>query len=173
MKGNKKILLAALLLLLISVTFGTYAIYRSSISGTGTVRAAKWNVKFKKGTTEIQNFNFGYNDVTWTSNPGKNNTIAPGATGYIEFEIDATGSEVDVVYTATVEDGVTEGITASVGTTGEQTITYNATSMKATVRVNVTWNGALTDNSAKDTSDMELQNTNLSIPIKVVARQAL
>ena len=53
MKGNKKILVIAILLLLISVTFTTYAIYRTGMSGTGTATAANWNVVFKKGTTTV------------------------------------------------------------------------------------------------------------------------
>ena len=44
MKGNKKILVVAALLLLITAAFTTYAIYKSSATGEGSVNAAKWIV---------------------------------------------------------------------------------------------------------------------------------
>ena len=40
MKGNKKVLVLAVLVLLLSVA-GTFAIYRNSAAGTGTVDAAE------------------------------------------------------------------------------------------------------------------------------------
>ena len=46
MKGNKKILVIAVLLLLISVSFTTYAIYKTSVAGNAKVTAATWDVKF-------------------------------------------------------------------------------------------------------------------------------
>ena len=45
MKGNKKILLLSILVLLITVCFGTYAIYRASGSANGSIKAAAWSVK--------------------------------------------------------------------------------------------------------------------------------
>ena len=114
MKGNKKVLIIAVLLLLISVTFTTYAIYRTSMSGTGTATAANWAISFEKGGTQVQNLNFTAADVTWTTNPsavaGK---IAPGATGTLTFTIDATGSETDVYYLAELGNGATSGITVT------------------------------------------------------------
>lgn len=174
MKGNKKVLVVALLILLISVSFTTYAIYRTSTSGSGSVTAAAWNVKFKKGSTEVTNLNFTGDDIVWTNNPsavaGK---IAPGATGYIEFTIDATGSEVDVYYQATLGSGATEGITVSMPASTETRLPYAASNMTATVRINVTWEGALTDSADKDSTDISKQGTSISIPITVTARQGL
>ena len=48
MKGNKKLLIIAVLLLLITVSYTTYAIYRESTTATGTIQAAAWSVKVKK-----------------------------------------------------------------------------------------------------------------------------
>lgn len=183
MKGNKKILVAALLVLLLAVSFTTYAIYRTGMSGTGTATAAGWNVVFKKGATTLSDgFTFSGNDVTWTNNPsavaGK---IAPGATGYIEYTIDATGSEVDVLYEVAKGTGATEGIDVSIKDstgantlTGEQTLAYAASNMSTTIRIYVTWEGATTDTTTKDSSDLSLEDTgSISIPVTMTARQSV
>ena len=179
MKGNKKILVAIALLLLISISFTTYAIYRSSATGTGTIKAAKWDVKVKGTSIESTtlNLDFGINDITWTNHTGKNGTIAPGDSGTITIPVTATGSEVDVLLTARIGSGATlpTGFTAEVtsGTAGVQTIAYNATSMTANVVVTITWTGTTEDSSDKDTSDKSVNDTNLSIPLTLEARQKL
>ena len=182
MKGNKKILVVAVLLLLISVSFTTYAIYRNSISGSGSATAAAWTVDFQKGGSSVSDsFNFSGSDVTWTVNPsavaGK---IAPGATGYIDYQIVATGTEVDVYYNAELLSGGTSGITVSLTDTsgnalsGEQLLQYNSTAMTATVRINITWDGTTSDQPSKDTADLGIKDAgSISIPIKFTARQSV
>ena len=184
MKGNKKILVVALLLLLISVSFTTYAIYRTSMDGTGSANAAAWNVVFKKGSTVASsNLDFTGSDVTWTVNPsavaGK---IAPGATGYIDFTVDASGSEVDVYYSATLGASATSGISVTMKDSndteisGEQLISYatGANAMAATVRVYVSWDGATSDTTEKDTTDKGMATAAaISIPITLTARQSV
>ena len=59
MKGNKKILVLSVMVLLLSVCFTTYAIYRSSGNGTGSVKAAAWSVKVKGTDIAKANFDFG------------------------------------------------------------------------------------------------------------------
>ena len=178
MKGNKKILVIAILLLLISVTFTTYAIYRSSTTGTGSVKAAAWSVKVNNTDISSANLNFNFNDITWTTHTGKNNTIAPGDSGTITFTVDATGSEVDVLLESAIDtssanlpDGFTAAVTS--GTNGAQTIAYNASSMTATVTITVTWTGTLADNETKDGTDLAAQGQSLSIPVTLTARQKL
>lgn len=175
MKGNKKVLTLAVLVLLLAVCFTTYAIYRSSTTATGSVRAAKWSVKVDGTDIESANYTFDAGDITWTNNPGKNDTIAPGAEGYIEIPVDADGSEVDVVLSAalgsvTVPDGMSVSLASGAG---EQTIAYSATegAMETTVRINVVWTGTLADSSAKDTTDKAAQNTTITIPVTLTARQ--
>ena len=173
-RGNKKILVAALLVLLLAVSFSTYAIYRSSITGTATATAAKWSVKVNGTSAEEESFTFGSSDITWTTNPGKEGTIAPGATGYIDVEIDATGSQVDVAYSVEIDSAeLSDGITATLDSSNGSTIAYNATSMKATARINVTWSGSLDDTATKDAADKDLQSSTINIPVKVTVRQAL
>ena len=98
MKDNKKLLVIAVLVLLITISFTTYAIYKSSATGTDSVKAAAWVVKVNN-TDIVENDTFTANDITWANTRiGKNDTIAPGDHGTVDVVIDATGSEVDVDY---------------------------------------------------------------------------
>ena len=186
MKGNKKLLVIAVLLLLISVSFTTYAIYRESTTANGTVKAANWVVKVDKGltaTTPIANAEITFTGADLTCGAtryGKNNTIAPGDECTVTFTVDATGSEVDVVVeavldtaNATVPEGIT--VTPSFGTTDEPdadgSIEYNSTSMTKTVTLTITWPGALSDSAAKDSADLALKGSNLILPIDITVRQ--
>ena len=90
MKKNKKLLVIAVLLLLVTIGF-SYAIYRSSTRANGTVNTAAWSVKINGTDMDSANYTFGYSDIHWDANPGKANTIAPGATGYIDIPVDADG----------------------------------------------------------------------------------
>ncbi len=177
MKGDKKILVAALLVLLLTVCFGTYAIYRASTNASGSIKAAAWSVKV--GGTDIQsaNYTFDASNITWTTRTGYNNTIAPGSEGYILIPVDADGSEVDVILTAAL--GTTTlptGMTATLASGADsQTIAYSATEgqMETTVRINIAWAGAESDTSTKDGTDLAAQGTTLSIPVTLTAKQSL
>ena len=61
MKGNKKILVIAVLLLLIAVSYGTYAIYRESAEGEATINAAAWSVKI--GNDDFKDVDFDFTTV--------------------------------------------------------------------------------------------------------------
>ncbi len=174
MKGDKKILVVAVLLLLLAVSFSTYAIYRNESAGTGTVNAAAWSVKVKN--QPISNtWTFSYSDIQWTTLTGYADTIAPGSTGTITIPVDATGSEVDVIITAALGSAtLPDGMTVSLATgSGEQTIAYNATSMTANVVLNIAWSGADSDTTAKDTTDKAAQDTTISIPVTLTAKQSV
>ena len=171
MKGNKKLLVVAVLVLL-TVVFSTYAVYRTNQASSATVRAANWVIDFGTAQQKTKNFVFNTSDITWTTNPGKNGTIAPGATGYIEIPVTATGTEVDVIVEATVTgNDIPEGISATVQN-GSQTITYGAT-MAATVRINIAWEGSYEDDGEKDSSDLTVKNSEITIPVTITAKQAL
>ena len=174
MKGNKKILVAIVLMLLISVTFTTLAIYRSTATATGTIKAAAWSVKVGENSLETANLNFNASNITWTTHTGKNNTIAPGDSGSITIPVDATGSEVDVLLTAAIDANASlpEGFTATV-TGGSQTINYATSGMTANVVINITWTGTVEDETSKDTADKTLAGNNISIPVTLTARQKL
>ena len=185
-KGNKKVLVIALLLLLIGAGIATYAIYRTSATGTATVATATWSVKVNNTDTETGAFTFSASDITWSTNTSAvSGKIAPGSTGTITLEIDATGSEVNVDYTATVgtikvgnenlssDAGFT--VTPHDTTDGTGTINYSTTAnaMKKTLTFDVVWTGTDSDTTAKDQADMAMDGINITIPVTVTAKQHL
>ncbi len=175
MKGDKKILALVILVLLLSVCFGTYAIYRQSTNASGSIRAAKWSVKVDGTDIASANYTFDAGDITWTTLTGYNDTIAPGSEGYIEIPVDADGSEVDVILAAELgSTTLPTGMTATLAS-ASQNIAYSATegAMETTVRINIAWAGADSDTTAKDTTDLAAQNTTLSIPVTLTAKQSL
>lgn len=177
MKGNKKVLTLAVLVLLLAVCFTTYAIYRQSANGTGTIKAAKWSVKVDDADIASANYTFTAADIHWTTQTGYNDTIAPGSEGYIEIPVDADGSEVDVILTAALGSAtLPDGMTATLASGSDsQTIAYSATegAMEAKVRINIAWAGAESDSSTKDGTDLAAQNTTISIPVTLTAKQSL
>jgi hypothetical protein len=177
MKGDKKILIAAILVLLLTVCFGTYAIYRATGSATGSIKAAAWSVKVDGTDIASTNYTFGADDITWTTLTGYNHTIAPGSEGYIEIPVDATGSEVAVVLTATLgSTTLPNGMTATLADGNDsQTIAYSTATnaMKTNVRINIAWTGSESDTSEKDGTDLAVKGTTLSIPVTLTAKQSL
>ena len=178
MKGNKKILIAIVLLLIAAVSFTTYAIYRSSVTAEGSLKAAAWYVTLNGTDIEqVNNLTFDFDDIDWTTNTGYNDTIAPGDEGVIEYVVDATGSEVDVLVIAELEDGATlpDGMSVEItsGTNGVQEISYDESNMQATIEVTVKWDGALSDTTSKDTNDKSFEDQDLTIPVKLTVRQKL
>ena len=180
MKGNKKLLVIAALLLLISASFTTYAIYRDSITATGTIKAANWVVKVNGTDISEATVTITGADLTCgggNTRYGKNNTVAPGDSCTATFTIDATGSEVDVVVEAEVDTQsadyhVPTGVTV-VPSHSETNgiIAYDENSMTDTVTLTITWAGSVGDSSTKDGTDKAFAGDDLSIPVKVVVRQ--
>jgi hypothetical protein len=165
MKGNKKILLAIALLLLMSATFTTLAIYRSTASATGTINAARWNVKVN--TQDIETATLTAAIVPDSGNVGKAGTMAPSDKGTVTYEVDATESDVPIIVEASVDPTtLPSGFTA-----GTPTITYGSGNQTATVVVEVTWSGAVGDDETKDNADKALKGTSLSVPITLTVRQ--
>lgn len=178
MKGNKKVLALAILLLLVLTSFGTYAIYSSSASGSGTVETAAWVVEVN-GTDIVENNSFTLGNVTWTTpTKGKNGKIAPGDTGTVTIVIDADGSEVDVDYTVALGT-ITGGnnnftVTAASGSSLTGTIPYSATSggMEHTVTLDVVWT-ATDDDTTANPADVSIEGSTITIPVTVTAKQHL
>lgn len=190
MKGNKKLLIITILLLVITIGFTTYAIYKTSLSGTGTVTAATWNVSFADGqTTMSENFNIQFSSSDCNqANDGTNNhvaegKIAPGVTCSKTIDVNATGTEVDVLLTAESGDiTATKGgdsvaitnaneFTVNVTTNPDNgIIAYNAQTKTATVTVSVAWGF---DEGLKDPYDTALNGATITVPIALTAKQYL
>ena len=177
MKGDKKILIVAVLLLLLAVSYSTYAIYKSSASGDATVNTAAWIVKV--GNTDIvQNNTFTLSQITWaTPTVGQNNKIAPGDHGTVDIVIDASGSEVAVDYAITL--GTMTGGNSNFSITAHDavnapltgTIPYasGAGNMTKTITLDVTWTAL--DNETANPADVGIQGTAITVPITVTATQ--
>lgn len=188
MKGNKKILVVALLLLLISVTFTTYAIYKTAASGNAEVTAAIWDVEFKDGTTTLSStYTLTFSGTDCSNTHVAEGKIAPGATCTKTITLDAGSSEVDVAYTASA---ATANITATKGgnpvstdganafsvnlTPANDTITYSAGTRTKDISVEIVWAG--TDDSDTDSvngADTALNGATISVPITLVAKQVI
>ncbi len=186
MKGNKKILVAALLVLLIAVSFTTYAIYKTSVAGTAEVTAARWDVEFKDGSDTLTN-NY---EVTLSGSDCSNNhvapgKIAPGASCTKQIVLDATNAEVDVTYTATVDSAniTAEKGGSTVATTNANaftatlspasgTITYDASTKTATLTLTVSWAGT-EETTTTDPADTALSGATITVPVTLVAKQVV
>ena len=172
MKGDKKILALSILVLLLAVCFGSYAIYKSSGSGSSGVGAAAWVVKVNNDDI-VTNNTFTLNNVTWAGTRyGQNGKIAPGDHGTINIVIDASGSEVGVAYTVNLSQVNTGNPNLTVepasGSSLTGTIDYGST-MTETVTLDVTWTGE--DTTAANTADVTTAGTNISIPVTVTVTQ--
>lgn len=181
MKGNKKLLVLAVLVLLLTVVFSTYAIYRTSNTAGGEVSAADWSVKIGDTDLESVTLLFDGNDLDCTS-PGYTaakaaGKIAPDTVCTIPISIDADGSEVDVILTATLGQAtLPSGMSVALANGDDsKTISYSATEgeMEDTVTLEVTWLGSTSDNSTKDGTDLGVAGTDISIPVTLTARQNL
>ena len=176
MKGNKKILVVAVLILLIAASYGTYAIYKSSAAGTATVNAARWIVKVND-TDIVASNTFTLDQVRWaTPEIGKEGTIAPGDHGTVEIEIDASGSQVAVGYDISIGSVSPENANFSVAAHSGSSLTgvipYVASGegdMKATIVLDIIWNGV--DNASANAADIDLAGETIEIPVTVVATQ--
>lgn len=182
MKESKKLLVLGFLLLFIAVSFSTYAIYKSSATGSKTVNAAAWVVKVKSGSQSEANIvssnTFTLDDITWdtTNRIGQAGTIAPGDHGTVTIKIDADGSQVGVSYVVAIDTSAlqNENFTVTADSNGDPlngTIAYSATdgAMEKNITLNVVWTGA--DNSTANSADIALQGTEISIPVTVTATQ--
>lgn len=180
-KGNKKLLVIAALLLLVGIGIGTYAIYKASATGNATVSTAAFVVKANDTNIETGSFTFSASDISWTTtNSAVSGKIAPGATGTITLEIDATGSEVDVDYTVGIGtilvDGVANSnsaftVTGATSADASGTISYSTTAnaMKKTITLNVVWTA--TDEATQNTTDLSMDGIDITIPVTVTAQQ--
>lgn len=182
-KGNKKLALVAVLLLLVTISFGTYAIYRTSSVGTGTVATANWHVEV--AGTDVSStagtFTFSGSDVNWTTNTSAvNGKIAPGSQGTYSIALDATGSEVPVAYevssvsatiggTAVSNDKFT--VTIDPNDTGK--LAYAATNMTKNIPLIITWTGSDSDTAAQDSADISMAGQNVTISVTLTVKQDL
>ncbi len=188
MKGNKKLLVVAILLFLIAISYSTYAIYKSSVTADATVEAAAWVIQFKDGQTEItSNYTIELSGTDCVNNHVLQGKIAPGAQCTKTITLDATGTEVDVAYTATAGEVTAASGETALSTTGANVfnatltdggngvIEYDANSQTATLTLTVEWEGIDDSNASPEEvinpADTALQGATITVPITLVAKQ--
>ena len=106
MNKTKKIVSLIILLVLLFFVFVsgyTFAKYMTEVEGGGIGNIAKWSFKSDGENSSINTIKLG---ETVDSATLVNNKIAPGSKGKFDIVIDATGSEVDVVYDANIQSEV-------------------------------------------------------------------
>ncbi len=191
MKGNKKILIVAVLLFLIAISYSTYAIYKTSTSADATVTAATWSVDFKDSSSQVLTQNITFTGAECTNNHVAEGKIAPGATCTKTIILDATSTEVDVTYTATAGNATVTGQSAAAADANQFTVSLTpasgtipyyvsnqaADAQKATLTLTVTWGGTDNDTAASgatysvNAADTLLQGSTITVPVTLVASQ--
>ena len=177
MKGNKKLLVIAALLLLVAVSYSTYAIYKSVATGTGTVSTADWVVEVNEQELTQATHTFTLGNINWaTPRVSKDATkIAPGDHGTVDIVIDATGTEVDLTYAVAIDTTAFSNNQFSVtadsnGDPLTGTITYAGADKTRTITLNVNWNAVDTETANTDDLGDKGQDA-LSIPVTVTVSQ--
>ena len=174
-KGNKKYLVVAVLLLLLAVTYSTYAIYKSSATGTAEATAAKWVVKVNN--TDIvtsDTYTFTASDIVWNANENvAEGKVAPGTTGTIKLAIDTSEAEVAVDYavqigTVTVGSGNNTNNNFAV-TAADNQGTIDVSSDGKTINLTVEWTA--TDSDTANPADMGMAGKGIEIPVTVTLKQ--
>lgn len=187
MKKKKNIVAIIVLFLVIGVCISTYAIYKSSATGTATATAAAWVITVNDTDIVTNNtYTFTGNDITWSNmvSNAATGTIAPGSTGQLTIRIDADGTQVPVDYEVEIGDVNVTGVAisddagftvtkavSSPNLTG--TINYDPTehAMETTITLDVIWDG--TDETDKNNADVGLAGSGISIPVTVTTKQHL
>lgn len=171
-KKNIGLMVIAVLLLVVTVSLSTFAIYKSTSTGNAKVEVAKWVVKVD-GNNMVTTDTFTLADVEWATNTDvKEGKIAPGSTGTLELEIDASESEVSVDYAVELDTTAIDNDNITISVDEEEgTIDYSATAadMKKTVTINVEWDALDTD--AANTADLEMAGQSIEIPVTITATQ--
>lgn len=183
-RTSRKVIILMIMFILVALYFvsGTYARYTSSITGNAAVSTANWAVLFKQGETEIaNNFNLAF-EVQNNSNvvSGK---IAPSVTAKATINLDLTGTEVAVDYTATIDktalaaafgasaNNVTVTVNGSDSATGTKSLVGDAAFTSSNgivpIEISITW-----DNSeSANTSDTTAAGKDLTLPVTLTVQQ--
>lgn len=99
MKKKTKIVLLIIAIVVILVSFiggQAYAKYMSRVTGNGVAEIACWNFKVNENEEKMQTISL---DSTINNITLANGKVAPGTSGEFQIKIDATGSDVEILYT--------------------------------------------------------------------------
>ncbi len=165
-----------IILLLVCSGVITFAMYRTSKSASAILSAARWDIKFKNGNTNISNnFNINLSSATWSNNLGNvaEGKIAPGSSTTFYITLDATNTETDVEYEVKIGDSFDYDNFDVVLDDDFGVIKYSEenNAMVKNIPIQVIWYGNVNDSNYKNSTDKSFANTNISIPITITAAQ--
>lgn len=194
MKKNKvKHLITICLILAIAIFMiaGTYSRYSTSGQGTTNAQLAKWAVAITtdNGNTDLTQEET--QDITFVLDTNENvvnGKIAPGSSATAEVELDLTGTEVAVDFTATIDQSQISNLASYDKMTlttklGDKTLTsgvpqlinlendsaFTAANGKKIVTLKLEWTND-NENNADDTT-MGTAGGTLTIPVRFEAKQ--
>ena len=178
-KKSKSMYLVLTLLLLLVAGFTTYAIYKTSATGTANVSAANWIVKVTANNTTT-NVTGGASNISLGTCP---NLLSPGSSCTIPFTVDMTESEVDSILTVGIgnsidastltlmnEAGLSLKISDGINIQNAYTLNYGTTK---TLNLVIDWEAGEETDDEKASADVALSKTvgTLSIPVNMIVRQ--
>ena len=184
-KTSRKLIDFMIMLIIVGLYFvsGTYARYTSNITGNAAVSTANWAVAFKQGTAAISNgFNLAF-EVQNNTNvvSGK---IAPSVTAKATINLDLTGTEVAVDYTASIDtdalaeafgasaNNVTVTVNGSDSATGTVTLkddaAFTSTNGIVPIEISITWDNK---DDAASSSDTTAAGKDLVLPVTITVEQ--
>ena len=150
---------------------GTYARYADSRSGNATTSIAKWAVSITDGTDPLDN------DFTLPFTVEENQNvvagkIAPSTTAKATIELDLTGTEVAVDFSATsITGAASSGATTTIQlpTDGGTAKAFDSTNGKIEIEITLTW----TNDDTFNTSDTTVGVTagTLELPVELTLQQ--
>lgn len=170
-------------IVLVCVVGYTYSRYTSQATGTATAKVANWAIQVND-TDIVQNAEFTLDDsyITWSdSEYVEDGYIAPGSTGTMRIRIDASGSQVAVKYTVTIDDSALDSYSQIKitkvnnqpvsGDTYSGIIALDDVDTPVEIPIEITW----TNDDGTNASDTTIGSTvdTLEIPITVTAEQYL
>ena len=157
MKKKKSLMLIALLIM-VGLTSGyvasTYAKYTGEVTGSGSVKVAKWAFE-----SDNESVNFDINlDETYDPSTLVEERIAPGTSGSFDIELSNANSEVGVDFTIafTNTENVPSNLVFKQGSTVIDPTNGTVTGHIAageTLTVPLTWEWAYYTSAADDTED--------------------
>ena len=198
MKKNKvKYSIIALLILAIAVFMiaGTYSRYASIGQADANVQVAKWAVAITadNGNKDLTQYQTQTQDITFVVEPNANvvaGKVAPSTKATATAELDLTGTEVAVDFTATIDESQISGLpsydklvlTTKMGdtvlTSGkpqlielENNSAFTAANGKKTITLTLEWKND-DENNADDTQ-MGVDAGTIVVPVTFEARQHL
>lgn len=103
-KINILVVLLALIIVISSICLFAWARYQSSLHGSATAQLAKWSIKVNGKTNEDFEINLA---TTRTGVEQESDVqegfVGPGTAGAFEIEVDASGTEVSLVYDINID----------------------------------------------------------------------